>query len=392
MDAALPSSSGKRIHSIDILRGIIMVIMALDHVRDFFSSATYNPLDLTQTTPQLFLTRWITHFCAPVFVFLAGTSAFLSLGKYGSKKKASVFLFTRGLWIIFLELIIINLSWTFDVHYTHMVVQVFWAIGWSMIFLAALIWLPLRVIAVLGFALVLFHNAFDEVQTRSFGSADWLWKLLHNGGPVTVSDSSDLFFAYPLIPWIGVMALGYCFGTVFKKESSQRKKILIRIGLICIALFIILRFTNLYGDSNHWETYEVWWKTVLSFIDCSKYPPSLLYLLMTLGPAILMLGFLEHTKNRLSDFFTVYGKVPMFYYLLHVPLIHSLALLVAVVNGSNTERFFQNLFFAQPDPSWGFGLPVVYLVWVVVVLLLYPPCRWFMKLKARRKDWWLSYL
>lgn len=392
MDTGTLSTSGRRVHSIDILRGVIMVIMALDHTRDFFTGVIHNPLDLTQTTPQLFLTRWITHFCAPIFVFLAGTSAFLSLVKHNSKKKASTFLFTRGIWIIFLELVVINLSWTFDIHYTHLFVQVFWAIGWSMIFLAALIWLPVKWIAAIGLSMILFHNAFDSVSPESFGSAAWVWNMFHEGGFVPFGKTSGLFFAYPLIPWIGVMAVGYTFGAIFKKEASLRKKILFRIGVACIILFIALRFSNVYGNDGDWTTYDVWWKTVLSFVDCTKYPPSLLFLLMTLGPGILALAFLENVQNKVSDFFTVYGKVPMFYYLLHVPIIHGLALLIAVINGNNVSRFFQNLFFADPDPSWGFNLPIVYLVWIAVIIILYFPCRWFIKVKARRKDWWLSYL
>lgn len=392
MDTAALPTPGRRIHSIDILRGIIMVIMALDHTRDFFSSLSFDPLDLTQTTPQMFFTRWITHFCAPIFVFLAGTSAFLSFNKRGSKKTASLFLLKRGLWIIFLELVIINLSWTFDIHYTHLFVQVFWAIGWSMIFLAALIWLPVRWIAAIGLSLILFHNAFDSFKPESFGSASWLWMMLHEGGFAPFGKTSGLFFAYPLIPWIGVMAVGYAFGTIYKIEAALRKRVLLQIGLACITIFIILRWSNIYGDKDLWVTYDTWWKTVLSFIDCTKYPPSLLYLLMTLGPGIVALALLENTHNRLSRFFTVYGKVPMFYYILHVPIIHGLAMIVAVINGSNVSRFLQSLFFAAPDPTWGFSLPVIYMVWVFVVLLLYAPCLWFMKVKARRKDWWLSYL
>jgi uncharacterized membrane protein len=392
MNTATLSAPAKRIHSIDILRGFIMVIMALDHTRDFFSSLSYDPLDLAQTTPQMFLTRWITHFCAPIFVFLAGTSAFLSLAKRNSKKKASAFLLTRGLWIVFLELVVINLSWTFDIHYTHLFVQVFWAIGWSMIFLAALIWLPIKWVAAIGLSMILFHNAFDGVAPQNFGSAGWLWSMFHEGGFVPFGKTAGLFFAYPLIPWIGVMAVGYAFGTIYKKEAALRKKILLQIGLACIALFVVLRWSNAYGNDGDWVTYEVWWKTVLSFINCTKYPPSLLYLLMALGPGIIALAFLENTDNKVSRFFTVYGKVPMFYYLLHVPIIHGLAMIVAVFNGSNVSRFTQSLFFAAPDPTWGFSLPVIYMVWLFVVLLLYAPCLWFMRVKARRKDWWLSYL
>lgn len=392
MDIVTLPTSHRRIHSIDILRGIIMVIMALDHTRDFFSSVSYDPLDLNQTSPQLFLTRWVTHYCAPIFVFLAGTSAFLSLNKHGSKRAASLFLCKRGLWIIFLELVIINLSWSFDISYTHLFVQVFWAIGWSMIFLSVIIWLPMKYIAVIGLALILGHNALDGIRPESFGRLGWLWMMLHHGGFIPLGKTAGLLFAYPLIPWIGVMAVGYAFGTVFKRAPAVRRKILLQIGLSCIVLFIVLRLSNIYGDKDVWLNYDIWWKTLLSFIDCTKYPPSLLFLLMTLGPAVTILALLEKGDNKVTRFFTVYGKVPLFYYILHVPIIHVLAMIVAAIKGSNVSRFTQSLFFADPDPTWGFGLPIVYLVWAVVVLVLYYPCLWFMKVKMRRQDWWLSYL
>lgn len=386
------TTAPRRVLSIDILRGIIMVIMALDHTRDFFSLLSYDPLDLSQTSPQMFLTRWITHYCAPVFVFLAGTSAFLSLDKHGSKKAASRFLFKRGLWFIVLELLIINLSWSFDVTYSHLFVQVLWAIGWSMMFLSAIIWLPAKYIAAIGLSMILLHNVLDPVQPEDLGKADWLWMMLHAGGSVSFGPVSGFFFAYPLVPWLGVMATGYAMGKVFRMDSRRRKKILVGTGLTCILVFVVLRYSNIYGDPSPWQIYGTWWQTCLSFINCTKYPPSLLYVLMTLGPAFLALALLEHSGNKLSQLFTVYGRVPMFYYILHVPLIHTLAIIVAAAHGSNVSRFTQSLFFAQPDPTWGFGLPVVYLIWAAVVLLLYFPCRWFMRLKARRKDWWLSYL
>lgn len=386
------TAPARRIHSIDILRGIIMIIMALDHTRDFFSSLSYNPLDLDQTTPQMFLTRWITHYCAPVFVFLAGTSAYLSLSKHGSKKAASLFLLKRGIWLIVLELLVINLSWSFDVSYRHLFVQVLWAIGWSMIFLAAVIWLPLRYIALTGVAIIVLHNTLNPIVPEDLGGAGWLWMMLHEGGFVSFGKEAGLYFAYPVLPWMGVMAAGYAMGAVFRMADARRRKILMLAGLSCIALFVLLRFSNLYGDKEPWQHYATWWQTFLSFINCTKYPPSLLYVLMTVGPALAALSLLDHTDNKLSRFFTVYGRVPMFYYILHVPLIHTSAIVIAAIKGSNVARFTQSLFFAGPDPTWGFGLPVVYLVWIFIVLLLYFPCRWFMRLKARRKDWWLSYL
>jgi len=392
MNADISPATNKRILSIDILRGIIMVIMALDHTRDFFASLMHDPLDLSTTTPQLFLTRWITHYCAPVFVFLAGTSAFLSSGKHGSKIAAAGFLLKRGLWIIFLDIAIINLSWSFDISYNGLFVQVFWAIGWSMIFLAAIQFLKLQYIAALGLSIILFHNLLDPLVPQDFGAGSWLWMVFHEGGYLPFSETAGVYFAYPLLPWIGVMAAGYAFGAIFKKESSVRKGMLLKIGLACIGIFIALRFSNIYGNKELWVAHEVWWKSLLSFLDCTKYPPSLLFLLMTLGPAFIALSLLENVDSKLSRFFMVYGKVPMFYYLLHVPLIHVLAIIVGMMNGHDPSRFFRQLFFNQQDATWGFSLPFVYFIWLLVVLLLYYPCRWFMRLKARRKDWWLSYL
>jgi len=378
-------TSTNRITSIDILRGVIMVLMALDHVRDFFTNIRFDPLDLTQTTPLLFFTRWITHYCAPTFVFLSGISAYLSLSKR-SKKNGAWFLLTRGLWLIVLELTLINWSWSFHITFLNFFVQVIWAIGWSMIVLSALIFLRPVYIALFGLLLIAAHNAFDTVTPQSLGSAGTLWQVLHAGGFIGFGGDNGMFVAYPLIPWIGIMAVGYAFGTIYKLPVEQRKAQLFSTGITCIILFVILRVWNIYGNPTEWIHYPGWWRNILSVLNCQKYPPSLDYTLMTIGPSLIALALLENTKNAVSDFFTVYGRVPMFYYLLHVPLIHGLAVLISTVIHVPIGSLF------QPNPAWGFGLGTVYVIWIAVVLALYFPSRAWMRLKQRRSDWWLSYL
>lgn len=379
----------QRIFSIDILRGIIMVIMALDHVRDFYSNAPMDPLDLTKTSAALFLTRWITHFCAPTFVFLAGTSAFLSLSKRKSKKEASLFLLKRGIWLLILELTIIGFGWQLDPGFHMIFAQVIWAIGWSMIVLAALVFLKPVYVGAFGLVLIFGHNALDHINADSLGHFKLLWLILHQQGFYQLDNYESIFLLYPLVPWIGVMAAGYAFGTLFQLPPAVRKSLFIKIGLGCLALFIVLRFFDIYGDPFPREPETIWWKAVLSFIKCQKYPPSLLYLLMTLGVSITALGLLEGVDTKLSKIFLVYGRVPMFYYIQHIYIIHLSSVVAAMSKGITAAQ----LRAAQGSAvGWGYSLPVVYLIWIAVVFILYFPCRWFMKVKERRKDWWLSYM
>ena len=385
------SLPNKRIGSIDILRGAVMVLMALDHTRDYFTNASYDPLDLSQTTPQLFLTRWITHFCAPVFVFLAGTSAYLSKVRRGSTKSMSWFLFTRGLWLVFIELTIVNWSWTFDITIYNFFLQVIWAIGLSMMALSLLIYLKPLHVGIVGLSIILLHNSLDGIHAESLGSFGTVWKILHEQGFIPWGINRGVFVAYPVLPWIGVMACGYAFGMVYQRPIEKRIKILFVLGGVCFLLFLILRGFNIYGNPTPRHSYDVWWKTVLNFMDCRKYPPSLLYVLMTIGPAFWILGLLEKVKNKFSDVLTVYGNVPFFYYVLHIPLIHIIALWVAWIGKYSTDTLIGlNLF--QPNPNWGFGLGVVYLVWIIVIIILYFPCKWYMNVKKKKKNWWLSYL
>lgn len=380
----------ERLYSVDILRGIAMILMALDHTRDYFHDVRFDPLDLTQTTSILFVTRWITHHCAPVFVFLAGTGAFLSLGRGKTISDLSRFLVSRGLWLIFLELTVIRLAWFFNFDYTLIVGQVIWAIGWSMIVLAGLIHFPRSVIAIIAFGMIGLHNLLDGVSKETFGSLAWLWQIFHERGPIHISESVQFRAAYPLIPWIGVMAAGYLFGSIFNKPEPERNKRLYVMGSGLIIGFIIIRAINIYGDPHPWAVQETFVKTVLSFIDTHKYPPSLLYLMMTLGPAILVMPFLEKWRGKIGEFFRLFGRVPLFYYVLHLYLIHGLAL-VAAWWTMDDYSFMFNVFKFIPE-GYGFGLPFVYLVWVTVIAILYLPCLWFADLKKRRKDAWLSYL
>ena len=381
-----------RFDSIDLLRGLIMILMALDHVRDFFTNAHYNPLDLSQTSVQLFLTRWITHYCAPVFVFLAGTGAFLSMGRGKSKNDVSKFLFTRGLWLILLELTLVRMGWSFSLWDKLLIGQVIWAIGCSMVFLSFLIYLPFKGLAAFSLLMILAHNLFDGITPEQFGSFSWLWIILHVFSPINLGGEYQFFSAYPLIPWIGVMAAGYCFGALYNLEPDKRIKILFRIGTGMILGFILLRFFDFYGDANKWNAQKNFIFTILDFIDTTKYPPSLLFIMMTLGPAILFLSFLERIKNfEKINFFIVFGRVPLFYYLLHIPLIHLLAVLVANATGINPSFMFGSYpFFWQFN--WGYSLPIVYFVWVVVIIGIYPVCSIYNNYKRKKKSKWLSYL
>ncbi|MGH7527313.1 MAG: DUF1624 domain-containing protein, partial [Gemmatimonadales bacterium] len=375
---ALPSAqpSGRvRLDSIDLLRGLVMVIMAMDHARDYFTDVRFDPTDLSQTSAALFLTRWITHFCAPAFVFLAGTSAFLSQSRGKSREELARFLVTRGLWLVVLEFTVVRLAWTFDPFYSQLLfVQVIWALGVSMIALAGLIHLPLPVVAAVGVAMIAGHNLLDPVRPETLGGWGALWTVLHIQAPITLG-GRVLFVGYPLIPWIGVMAAGYAFGALIVRPAEQRRRNLLLLGGGATVAFIALRALNAYGDPSHWSPQASPLFTLLSFLNTTKYPPSLLFLLMTLGPAIVSLVLFERLSGPVARFFIVYGRVPLFYYILHLFLIHGLAVLVAELTGFGA-RSLMTMWLSLPA-TWGFGLPVVYLVWAVVVLALYPLCRWF---------------
>jgi uncharacterized membrane protein len=387
-----------KIEFIDILRGVVMVIMALDHVRDYFHYGSFfnDPTNLETTTPILFFTRFITNFCAPVFVFLSGTSAFL-YGTNKSKPQLFKFLFTRGIWLIFLEIVVNTFIWTFDVTYSIQLFQVIFAIGCSMICLSLLIYLPKKLILVIGILLVAGHNALDGIVMQGQGVSSIIWYFLHQDNALVYGSDYIVLLRYPLIPWIGLMALGYLFGAFYQKDFDAivRKKWLLKLGVGCIVLFFILRGLNVYGDLVPWSVQDTATKTILSFFKLTKYPPSLLFLCITLGPALLFLYAYENTKNRITNFFLVYGRVPLFYYFLHILVIHILAIVGILIFGGNWQDMIVTGkgLMSETLKTYGYSLFVVYLVWIGVVLLLYPFCKKYMLYKANNKEkWWLSYL
>lgn len=387
-----------RIESIDILRGLVMVIMALDHTRDYFYYGAFfgDPTNLETTTPILFFTRFITHYCAPVFVFLAGTSAFL----YGSKKtkpELFKFLFTRGIWLIILEIFINNLIWKFDLSYSRIILQVIWAIGLSMVVLSLLIFLSRKILIIIGFIIILGHNTLDTIVMQGSGLKANLWYILHQTNFIQITDEHRLGIFYPVLPWIGIMILGYCLGSFYTKNFnvSIRKKWLLGMGLTATILFFIIRGINIYGDLVPWTFQNTTTKTILSFFSVTKYPPSLAYTLITLGPALIFLYGIEAIKNKITNFFLVFGRVPLFYYFLHVLLIHVLAIIGILIFGGDWKNMIltAEVFDNAKLINYGYSLFIVYLVWIGVIALLYFPCKKYMIYKVSNKDkWWLSYL
>ncbi|HYS26143.1 MAG TPA: heparan-alpha-glucosaminide N-acetyltransferase domain-containing protein [Vicinamibacterales bacterium] len=402
-----------RLDSIDLLRGIVMVIMVLDHTRDFVHGPAlrYDPTDLASTSFAIFMTRWITHFCAPVFVFLAGVSAYLQKMRGKSIPDLSRFLLTRGIWLIAVEIVVLHALIWFNLDFSFVgPLQVIWAIGWSMVVLAALVHLPLRVIGVFGIAMIALHNTLDGVSSQAFP-----WMVLHQAGLVMLTASGPLVWVqYPLVPWIGVMAAGYAFGAVYELEAERRTRLVRRVGLFLIAAFVVIRAMNIYGDPSHWSVQSTALFTVLSFINTTKYPPSLLYLLMTLGPALAALAWFDSragsagaagrageagAAGRAGPFgparaaLVTFGRVPLFFYLLQWPLAHTAAIVANVVAGSPFDYLLTQppAFFNLPWGT-GFHLWTVYLCWACIIAIEYPLCRWFAGAKQRRQDWWLSYL
>jgi uncharacterized membrane protein len=372
-----------RVDSIDLLRGLVMVLMALDHTRDFFSGGDFNPRDVHN--PALFLTRWVTHFCAPVFVFLAGASAFLYGSRGRTTGEVSRYLLTRGLWLVLLELTLMRFAWTFSVIPDRLVFQVIWVLGAAMIVLSGLVFLPRWAIATFGLTLIVGHNLLDSIKSEQLGAAGWIWNFLHQPALLHPTPKVAIFVLYPLIPWIGVMAAGYALAPIMLLDPLRRRRILLVTGAVVTLGFIVLRAINLYGDPVPWAIQDGVIATVLSFINNEKYPPSLFYLAMTLGPALLALAAFEAAKGKMAGILVTFGRVPLAYYFAHLVLIHSAAVVVALA----TYGF--DVLQAKPQ-GYGFGLPVVYMVWLMVTAALYPLCRWFARVKQRRSAWWLSYL
>ena len=395
-------SSKTRVASIDLIRGAVMILMAIDHVRVF---AGITPGGVTY---GLFFTRWITHFCAPAFIFLAGTSAFFYGRRHGGLSR---FLITRGVWLILLELTFLRVAWTFNFDFAgYEMAGVIWVIGWCMILMAGLVRLPLLLMSVIAIVIIAGHNLADPyfgalVEAAKSSDLGGLWKILYLGfwaGPIRLgADGPTLIVLYSIIPWIGVMAAGYAFGSILTLEPADRSRTCLRVGLGAIAIFLILRGLNMYGDPRPWTAFTAGTQSsppmpaFLAFLNTSKYPASFLFLLMTLGPTIALIPILERVRGKVGEWVTVFGRVPFFYYMLHIPLIHALAIVVSVIQvGEVSPWLFTNHPMGNPDPPDGYvwSLPVLYVAWGVTIVLLYFPCRWFSELKRRRREWWLAYL
>jgi uncharacterized membrane protein len=395
------TAAERRIASIDFIRGAVMVLMAIDHVRVFSGVPAGGP------TPGVFFTRWITHFCAPAFIFLAGTSIFFYARKHTG---VSRFLIVRGLWLIILEFTFLRAAWTFNFDFRHYeMAGVIWVIGVCMILMAGLVKLPLPAVGTIGVLIIALHNLMDSHMGKLIEGLDadrfsGVWKVFYVGffaGPIQFGqDGPNLIVLYSIIPWIGVMATGYAFGRILTLAPARRRRLCLMMGLSAIGLFLVLRGLNLYGDPRPWHSpvpgpYGPGMAAFLSFLNTTKYPASLSFLLMTLGPIIALIPLLEDLSGALARAITLFGRVPFFYYVLHIPLIHALALLVSKIRlGYVSPWLFANHPMGNPDPPEGYvwSLPLLYLVWALAILLLYPACRWFADLKAKRDDWWLKYL
>jgi uncharacterized membrane protein len=378
-----------RIESIDLLRGIVIVIMALDHTRELFTSLTFQPEDMARSFPALFFTRWVTHFCAPAFFFLAGTGAFF----YGSRRPAAAlsrFLWTRGLWLVALELTVIDFAFTFS--WRFQIGIVIWTLGWSMIVLAALVRARPAVIAAVAAALIVFHNAFDFVRPDGSSPAAWLIGFLHVPTVRMLPGGHMVGILYPLIPWVGVMAAGYLLGYVYKMEAEARRRVLVWTGLALTAAFVVLRANNWYGDPRAWTHQASAAMTLCSFLNCTKYPPSLCFLLMTLGPSLVFLGLADGPAPRMARPILAFGRVPLFFFVAHLYLLHLLAIGAALAFGQPAAWLADGAMMIDRPAGYGHGLPFVYAAWAAVVLALYPACRWYADLKRRSSNALLSYL
>jgi uncharacterized membrane protein len=381
-----------RIESIDLLRGVVIILMALDHVRMYFGQGSLyaDPTDLSTTTPLLFFTRWITHFCAPVFIFLAGTAASLYEARHPGTRALSRYLLTRGLWLIFLELVIVNFGWTFDITFSFHFIQVIWAIGASMVALAGLVYLPKPAIFAIGIVLVAGHNLLDPIQAEGASLPAVIWYILHQEAFVTFLPDRMVYFHYPLIPLVGLMALGYVFGALYRPDfgAARRRKWLLGMGTAAILSFLILRGFNLYGEPNPWSPQLTAAYSILSFLNTTKYPMSLQFLLMTMGPALIFLALVEGIVNRVTAVVLTFGAVSLFFYIIHIYVIHLLAFVAIVISGRPWTDYIitAEAWVSQTTGDFGFELWVVYLVWALVVAVMYPLCRWYRAYKKAHPE------
>jgi uncharacterized membrane protein len=383
-------SPRRRIDSVDVVRGLVMVLMALDHTRDFFGSRV-DPTNVVTTTGPLFFTRWVTHVCAPTFFLLTGTGAALSLGRK-TTGELSRFLVTRGVWLIFLELVVVrSLGLQFNFDYDTTILEVIWALGWAMIALAGFVWLPRKAIAAISLALIVGHNLLDGIR-----STNPFWVFLHRPGFLVPPPGHVVFAAYPIVPWIGVTAIGFILGGIYSWESARRRAFLLRLALGLPVGFLALRLANVYGDPSRWSTQPTASHTLISFFNATKYPPSLLFLLMTLGFTMLGLYAFDRGVPRLLKPALTFGRVPLFYFLVHLPVIHLFVVAIGYAKYGSIHWFFDSpsldKYPFEMPPGWGYSLPFVYAMWALVVILMYPLCVWFAGVKARNKSPWLSYL
>lgn len=391
-------TSTKRIASIDLLRGIIMVIMALDHTRDFFhkDALIADPLNPETTNIILYGTRWVTHFCAPGFVFLSGLSAWLQ-SRRKTTKELSRFLITRGLWLIIFDLFIMSFIFTADIHYSIFILETLWSIGAGMIVLGLMIWLPFTVILVAALLIVAGHNLIDIAEAGRGTPVPLWWNLLHQPGFKPLGGGHNLFIFYPFLSWAGLIMLGYCCGKLFTdKDAEKRNKILLWTGISAVVFFVLLRFINVYGDPRTWKEQATVLKTIFDFMNVQKYPPSLLFLCATIGPLLITLSFIKNAQSRFAKAISVFGRVPFFYFAVHFFILHLAQIVTYFINGHSFEEGMKGTpasLFKFSAPGEGYPLPVVYIIWIIIVLLMYPLCKWYDAYKTRHKEkWWLSYL
>ncbi|MGH6850545.1 MAG: DUF1624 domain-containing protein [Methylocella sp.] len=387
---SLVPSHGVRLPAIDRMRGLVIVLMALDHVRDFFSADAlrFDPTDLARTYPALFLTRFVTHICAPTFILLAGVSAFLHATNLDRRGALARFLLTRGAWLILLDIAVVSPVWGLEFGWIDL--GTLWAIGFSMIVLAGLVWLPPRAVLLVGALILIGHNSLDHVHASDFGICAPLWNILHEPGALPFGLRGAV--SYPVLSWFGIMALGYGLGYVFLEPAAQRHRQLKLLGLASIALFLLLRGTNLYGDPSPWGAQRDGVVTALSVLNVTKYPPSLLYALVTLGPALLLLTAMERLGGFAGEVLATFGRVPLFIYLLHLYAAHALAVALWLAEGFEFRQLLGFGVRSAPPEGLGLGLAGTYAAWILIMAALYPACQWFASVKRRRRDWWLSYL
>jgi len=394
------TSAGRRVASVDLLRGLVMIIMALDHVRSYmnFDSLVFSPTDLEKTRPALFFMRVITHLCAPTFIFLAGTSVFF-VAQRKSLRDTSFFLLTRGAWLIVLQFTLIRFAWNFDPAFHYNSSNVISTIGFSMIALAGLIHLPFKVIFGIGAVMVAGHNLLDALHFKEGSLADVAWSLFHERKLYVLGNGYSFLMLYPLVPWMGVMALGYCFGHLYGEHytPARRKRVILQIGTGALVFFFVLRGLNIYGDPVPWSHFEQGSITVMSFLNVQKYPPSLLYLCLMLGISLTVLGLIEGKPLKGTRPVVVFGKVAMFYYVIHIVAIHLVAMAAAVLSGYSWQTMIFNESNSLGSPvlrgKFGFSIAGTYLIWIGVVLFLYPFCNYWNAFKSRHKNkWWVSYV